>query len=468
MPLRLRAFELSICLNPRTCQHEAMTPVLADSLRQALREATGNSTGMGYLTLALEVPNLDPLAVLETLSPCGPSAYMETPARGIAFAAGEPIAQWEGRGANRFAAADEWLKSLSSGLHSVGLAPRICARFPFSAGSGDEGLSSRLFLPAWQLICSGGRTTVILAAKAGAGADVALAERAQRFARFTYRTNQPNETVGHPVLSELGGSWVPSAVRRATELSREGAFEKVVLTRAFDWRRVRPFDPHATLHRLRSSNPACHAFLADTTSGCLVGSTPETLLAVGDDALRTESVAGTTRRGSTPSEDAALADALLASDKDNREHNVVTASILRRLRIFGIEGQVAARPELLRLGKLMHLRTPVIATLPPDRRFLEVAGELHPTPAVGGKPRAAALPYIPGFEPHDRGLYTGAVGWVGLEGRSGELLVALRCAELAGNRARAYAGAGIVDGSDPAAEADETEMKLRTILDSLA
>lgn len=443
---------------------------------QPKRDSTGEmevgrlaaGPGVAHLSLAIEVPHLDPLAVLETLSPCGPSSYLETPARGVAFAAGEAVAGWEGSGSDRFARADEWLRRLAEGLRSAGEPPRVCARFPFHADAGPAGLASRLFLPSWQVISGERGSTVILVEPADESAPARLAARAARFSRFAYRTAAPPESEGHPVLSEVGGAWFVSAVRRATGLIREGAFEKVVLTRAFDWRRLRPFEPHATLHRLRSTNPACHAFLADTPSGVLVGSTPETLLAVAGDALRTEAVAGTTRRGATPSEDAALAAALLASDKDNREHNVVTASILRRLRMVGVEGEVAARPELLRLGKLMHLRTPVIARLPAGRRFLEVAGELHPTPAVGGKPRAAALPYIPGFEPHDRGLYTGAVGWVGLDGRAGELLVALRCAELSGNRARAYAGAGIVDGSDPAAEAAETEMKLRTILDSLA
>ena len=123
--------------------------------------------------------------------------------------------------------------------------------------------------------------------------------------------------------------------------------------------------------------------------------------------------------------------------------------------------------ELLRLGNVMHLRTPIEGTMPADRRFFEVAGELHPTPAVGGKPRALALPFIPGFEPHQRGLYTGAVGWVSSDGASGKLFVALRCARLSGTTARAYAGAGIVAGSDPSAEATETEMKLRTILEAL-
>lgn len=445
-----------------------MTLEQAEALRAELRSAESLRAGVGHLSLTIEVPTLDPLAVLETLDESGARTYLETPTRGIAFAAGSPVAAWEGSGVARFAEADQWLATIAAQMTSIGRGPRICARFPFHPNSQDEKQTARLFLPAWQVLTQAGRTEVTLVEPATAGAAERLAMRAEPFQRFTYRTAQPRaESSSPPVLSEVGGSWYPSAVRRATELIREGAFEKIVLTRAFDWRRNEPFDPHATLHRLRSANPACHAYLADTASGVLVGATPETLLAVHAEVLRTEAVAGTTRRGASPSEDAALADALLASEKDNREHGAVTASILRRLRMVGVEGAVSARPELLRLGKVMHLRTPVLGTLPNDRRFLEVAGELHPTPAVGGKPRIQALPFIPGFEPHDRGLYTGAIGWVGLDGRSGELLVALRCAELAGKRARAYAGAGIVDGSDPAVEATETEMKLRTILDSL-
>jgi isochorismate synthase len=256
-------------------------------------------------------------------------------------------------------------------------------------------------------------------------------------------------------------------VSRATELIKEGSFEKIVLSRAFDWRRAEPFSIYATLHRLRRGNPQCHTFLVDEADGALVGATPETLLSLFDGAVRSESVAGTTRRGESASEDASLAEALLTSEKDLREHSAVTASILRRLRMVGVLAATSRNAELLRLGNVMHLRTPIEGTMPVDRRFLEVAGELHPTPAVGGKPRALALPFIPGFEPHQRGLYTGAVGWVRSDGASGKLFVALRCARLKGSEARAFAGAGIVAGSDPEAESTETEMKLRTILEAL-
>ena len=198
-----------------------------------------------------------------------------------------------------------------------------------------------------------------------------------------------------------------------------------------------------------------------------MGASPETLIALSDSNLKTEAVAGTTRRGDSASEDASLAKALLASDKDQREHSAVTASILRRLKMVGVVGATTQTPELLRLGNVMHIRTPVIGKLSADRTFLEVAGELHPTPAVGGKPRDLALPFIPGFEPHLRGLYTGAVGWIQSDGKKGNLYVALRCASISGNTARVYAGAGIVAGSDPTLESVETEMKLKTILDSL-
>lgn len=436
---------------------------------EQLRSAERSRAGTGFVSVTLEVPGLDALAVLETLDEAGARTYLEMPTRGTAYAAGAPVMSWEGAGPSRFADADRWLAELAASVSAVGRAPRVCARFPFHPESDDPRQTSRLFLPGWQVLTSAGRTEVTLVEPATPGASSRLAARAEPFQRFAYRAGRtPTGSSEPPVLSEVGGAWYASAVRRATELIREGTFEKIVLTRALDWRRPSPFDPHGTLHRLRSANPACHAFLADTPDGVLVGATPETLLAISAEEIRTEAVAGTSRRGATPSEDAALADALLASEKDNREHDAVTASILRRLRMLGIQGAVSARPELLRLGKLMHLRTPVLAQLPAGRRFLEVAGELHPTPAVGGKPRAQALPFIPGFEPHDRGLYTGALGWIGLDGRSGELLVALRCAELAGSRARLYAGAGIVDGSDPAVESAETEIKLRTILDCLA
>lgn len=433
-----------------------------------LERAEAVRGGEGWITYAFNTPALDPLAVLETLEPKGPRGYFENPSRERAHAAGEPVAVWRGRGERRFLEADRWIRNLNAKLTCVGDCPRLIATFPFYPGTAEGGMDACVFLPSWQVVTEDGRTKVTLAEPASPGAAERLMRRAAIFARFTYRTRPPApRPAGATVLSEVGGRWFPSAVGRATELIREGAFEKIVLTRAFDWRRGEPFDVYAALHRLRRANAPCHTFLVDEPEGAMVGATPETLLSLFDGEVRTESVAGTTRRGESAAEDARLAEALLASDKDRREHDAVTQSILRRLGMVGVLAATRRDAELLRLGNVMHLRTPIVGRMPADRRFLEVAGELHPTPAVGGKPRALALPFLPGFEPHDRGLYTGAVGWIGADGRSAKLFVALRCARLRGGEARAYAGAGIVAGSDPEAEAAETEMKLRTVLDAL-
>ncbi len=445
-----------------------MADLTAVDEAHALSAAARTRGDQGFVVYTFPVAELDALAVLETLDEPAPRGYFENPSRQRAHAAGSPVATWTGRGPGRFLAADAWLRRLHASLTCLGGSPRVIATFPFYPGDATQGLEARLFLPAWQVVTEQGRTTVTLAEPAGPGCAERLALRAEQFRRFAYRSTPPPPRAPVPtVLSEVGGDWFPSAVRRATELIKEGAFEKVVLSRAFDWRRADAFNPYATLHRLRRANPPCHTFLVDEPEGALIGATPETLLSLFDGAVRTESVAGTTRRGDSASEDASLAEALLSSDKDLREHSAVTASILRRLRMVGVLAANSRHPELLRLGNVMHLRTPIEGTMPADRRFLEVAGELHPTPAVGGKPRDLALPFIPGFEPHARGLYTGAVGWVGADGHTGKLFVALRCARIEGATARAFAGAGNVAGSDPQAESTETEMKLRTILEAL-
>lgn len=433
-----------------------------------LAKAEIRAAGEGLISYTFPVPELDPLAVLETLNEPSPRGYFENPSRKRAHAAGSPVRQWTGRGDRRFEAADRWLRDLDSTLTCVGARPRVIATFPFYPGTQETGAEAKLFLPSWQVVSEDGLTQVTLIEAATSGCAARLAIRAESFRKFSYRSTPPPPRAPVPtVLSEVGGAWFHSAVTRATELIKEGSFEKIVLSRAFDWRRAEPFSIYATLHRLRRGNPQCHTFLVDEADGALVGSTPETLLSLFDGSVRSESVAGTTRRGESASEDASLAEALLTSEKDLREHSAVTASILRRLRMVGVLAATSRNAELLRLGNVMHLRTPIEGTMPADRRFLEVAGELHPTPAVGGKPRALALPFIPGFEPHQRGLYTGAVGWVSSDGATGKLFVALRCARLKGAEARAFAGAGIVAGSDPDAESTETEMKLRTILEAL-
>jgi menaquinone-specific isochorismate synthase len=164
--------------------------------------------------------------------------------------------------------------------------------------------------------------------------------------------------------------------------------------------------------------------------------------------------------------DAALR-ALAHSAKDNREHRFVVEAIADGLGGACRELDVGMVPDVAVFGPVAHLATTIRGTLAaPEPSALELARRLHPTPAVGGTPRAAAVAAIPNLEGFDRGRYAGPVGWVDSRG-NGEWAIALRCAELDGPRARLVAGAGIVEGSDPGAEWAETQVKLEPMLRAL-
>ena len=145
---------------------------------------------------------------------------------------------------------------------------------------------------------------------------------------------------------------------------------------------------------------------------------------------------------------------------------MVLESILRRLAPLGLRPEHPARPALLRLANVQHLQTPVRAALPAGVRLLDVLARLHPTPAVGGSPRAAACAHIRELEAFPRGLYAGPLGWIDAQG-GGEFFVGIRSALIDGARARVYAGGGIVAGSDPEKEHAETELKFKALLDAL-
>jgi menaquinone-specific isochorismate synthase len=144
----------------------------------------------------------------------------------------------------------------------------------------------------------------------------------------------------------------------------------------------------------------------------------------------------------------------------------VRDSILRRLAKLGIEGVADAAPKLLQLANVQHLHTPIQAKIVEQVHLLDVLEKLHPTPAVGGTPRELAVPRIPELEQFDRGLFAGVVGWFN-HLNEGEMVVGIRSALIDGERAKLYAGAGIVAGSDPEKETRETELKLRALLDVL-
>jgi menaquinone-specific isochorismate synthase len=171
-------------------------------------------------------------------------------------------------------------------------------------------------------------------------------------------------------------------------------------------------------------------------------------------------------RGVTADEDARLAAALLGSAKDNEEHGYAAASLRGALSPLCETLDISARPELIQLANLQHLGTRVRGTLAVDRSALALAAAVHPTAAVGGTPTAAAVELIRELESMDRERYAGPVGWMDASG-NGEWGIALRCGQIEEDRARLFAGCGIVAGSDPAAELAEAQVKFRPMQTAL-
>lgn len=276
----------------------------------------------------------------------------------------------------------------------------------------------------------------------------------------------PIELRPHPDRARYAGSSVPDvlwleAVSRAIDEIESGELEKVVLARDYAvWSR-HPFSPAAVLTALAERFPSCQIFrVAD-----LVGASPEILVRRGGDTMSSLILAGSAPSHTDPERDRAAAQALAGSPKDRWEHELAVRSVLDSLDALGVTHTAPAEPGLLRLDNVQHLATPVTAKSG-RLHVLELVHALHPTAAVGGTPTDRAVDAIARLEGMDRGRYAGPIGWVDASG-DGDFAIALRCAELSGARARLFAGAGIVEGSLPEAELEETRLKLMAMMGAL-
>jgi salicylate biosynthesis isochorismate synthase/menaquinone-specific isochorismate synthase len=178
-------------------------------------------------------------------------------------------------------------------------------------------------------------------------------------------------------------------------------------------------------------------------------------------------LAGSIGRSADPAVDDHLGEQLLGSEKDREENAIVARRIVRTLAPHSVWVTAAPDPVVVRVANIQHLATPIRAQLTSPIGAIELAGVLHPTPAVGAEPGELAWTLIPALEGLDRGWYAGTVGWTDAIG-DGEFCVGLRCALLRDRVAHLYAGGGIVRDSDPAAELAETEVKLQVMLPLLA
>lgn len=276
------------------------------------------------------------------------------------------------------------------------------------------------------------------------------------------------------VHAEPGAAVYADSVEQALQVLRgaPAALAKVVLARTLRVQSAAALDPRELAARLgRDPSVATYLMPLPVADGeapaWLVGASPELLVSRRGPQVLSHPLAGSARRRADPLEDAQAAQDLLASGKDHEEHRHVVEAIVDALTPWCARIDAAPRPALHATESMWHLGTRIEATLrDPATPVATLLAALHPTPAVCGTPRDAALDMIRSLEPVPRGFYAGAVGWMDAQG-DGDWYVAIRCARVQGTQARIFAGAGIVAGSEPALEVAETAAKFAALLTAL-
>jgi len=278
----------------------------------------------------------------------------------------------------------------------------------------------------------------------------------------------PHQVHGDPVHLSFGpGEMSPesftSAVAEALREISKGSVAKIVIARDQNATLPPNTDLRVPLEALADRYPDTFTFAVDG----LIGSSPETLVRVHNGNVTARVLAGSAARGADRDSDGRAAVTLAGSPKDQKEHALALASVMDALGPLCSELSAASSPFALQLPNLWHLATDIEGQLSQLTSTLDLLSVLHPTAAVAGTPTSEAIRIIKELEGFDRGRYAGPVGWVDSHG-NGEWAVALRCAQVAGTRITAYAGAGIVAGSNAKHELDETELKFRPIIDAFA
>jgi isochorismate synthase len=461
---------------------------LERSLRSAVAAAARAAARNGrphWAALRARVAARDGLAVFDAAGE-GERFYWERPDRGLSLAALGSAHVIETRGGNRFRKAARAARKVAAATHLAGdPGPRhtgalLVGGFAFSDAPSEEAAwrgfpPGRLVLPEVLFAREGDRSwcTAVRCIDPGADADreasLLLAEMQRRCkAHHELRPAEEAEVEApaYRIAADRSHADYRARVAAALRAIATGDLEKVVLARSVALQRNAPLAAGALQGGLRGRYPGCTHFAVARGDGIFLGATPEHLVRLHGTRVETAAVAGSAPRGRNPEDDARLGRELCESKKEQAEHASVVRALRAALESCCDDLDVPEAPRLLRLGEIQHLETAISATLRNGESILELVERLHPTPAVGGAPRESALAWIARGEDLDRGWYAGPVGFVDADG-GGEFCVALRSALVRGDEARLFAGAGIVDGSRPEAELQETRLKLRTLLSPL-
>lgn len=478
----------------QAADHARLASLLSEARSRAMR-----GDGRVLVSLVERAPALDPLAILESFA----SRSTSDPALAVLFEQGSmywnrgadafslaglgAVATIACDGVTRFELADtQWSALVRDAIvddnsgEASGVGPTLVGGFAFEPGGHQSEdwrgfLGAHLIVPRLLISSVAGQSWLTISALVGSdGEPDADADSLLDLLRAVAGSGDiaGTESSSDVLNADLALDDRPAAARWCDSVSEavkaigRGEFEKVVLARAVHVDATNDIDPYETLRQLREANPNAFVFGYWRGTRAFVGASPERLIRLDGRSVQATSLAGTAKRGATTAEDGSVASALLASAKDRAEHAVVLRSLKEVLDEFCDDVTAASEPSLLTMPNVHHLQTEVRAELRAGNSLLKIAARLHPTPAVGGSPREAALRFIHNAEDLDRGWYAGPIGWIGRD--SGELAVALRSAILYGSEAMLFAGCGIVAESDPDLEFAESLLKLQPMKSAIA
>ena len=447
----------------------------------------------GVLSLAMPLAGGDPMVLLPHLDPGADSKgsgsqgdgfrFLWDGAPGLCLAASGRCNSLELSGPRRFELAQRFasasLSRLATPQNCPPLArPRVLLAFGFFDAPLEQSALAipgvQAVLPRWQLSRQGLHCWLRLQRPLGGEVTARslaeeLWEKAQTLMAAWHGT-PPTGTAPLGATSPLraiaqlrhGTPWelgYRSAFEQAMALVNQGDLQKLVLAVRQDLSLDRAVDPLALLAPLRRHQSGSCRFLWQRAAGsALIGASPERLLTVRQNQLRSDALAGTTPWGP-------MAPELLQSIKDRHEHDLVVDTITSVLRQAGLNPRRPRHPRLARHGQLAHLHTPITANLQGEQP-LAVAAALHPTPAVAGLPRKEAMGWLRSLEPFERGHYAAPIGWIDSAGDA-DLRVAIRSGTLRGSQLELTAGAGLVRGSTVERELQEVALKLGVLQQQL-
>jgi len=464
------------------------------NLQAAARAAIGAAAvggEMQWVALQAEIARCDALAAF-AVAHFGDRFYWERPAAGRAIVGLGRAGVIESEGARRFAEASERAASVFERLHVAGHAtaadagPFFVGGFAFASCAPREPhwkdfSAGRMILPEITLSVTAERSWLTIVQAVEPVEPARLDTRVREICDALHvRLDQVSGQLTHLGVFETSSveDAAPRRYRASADRAHaeyraqveaalreiaEGSFEKVVLARSISVSEAGSYDSCALLDALRQAHPSCAIFAVARPEAVFLGATPECLVRLVGSRFETASVAGSAPRGRSPEEDLELGRRLRESKKEQTEHSFVVRALRDALAPHCTSLQVQESPRLMRLQDIQHLETPIVGQLREPRSIFDLVGSIHPTPAIAGAPREAALEWLRANENLDRGWYSGPIGFADPDG-GGEFFAALRSAVLRGNEAQLFAGAGVVSGSDPESELRETRLKLRAML----